>query len=73
MKFLFYIFSLLLCVTSLNFSQTKDQTKTLLIRCDDLGMSHAVNMAFKELMETGLKFSASVMFPCAWYQEAVDI
>jgi len=45
----------------------------LLIRCDDLGMSHAVNMAFKELMESGLKFSASVMFPCAWYQEAVDI
>jgi predicted glycoside hydrolase/deacetylase ChbG (UPF0249 family) len=24
-------------------------------------------------MESGLKFSASVMFPCAWYQEAVDI
>ena len=36
-------------------------------------MSHSVNMAFKELMESGLKFSASVMFPCAWYQEAVDI
>jgi chitin disaccharide deacetylase len=54
-------------------NQTKDETKTLLIRCDDLGMSHAVNMAFKELMESGLKFSASVMFPCAWYQEAVDI
>jgi hypothetical protein len=30
-------------------------------------------MAFKELMESGLKFSASVMFPCAWYQEAIDI
>lgn len=54
-------------------AQSKDETKTLLIRCDDLGMSHAVNMAFKELMESGLKFSASVMFPCAWYQEAVDI
>lgn len=54
-------------------SQSKEETKILLIRCDDLGMSHAVNMAFKELMESGLKFSASVMFPCAWYQEAVDI
>jgi len=54
-------------------AQSKDETKTLLIRCDDLGMSHSVNMAFKELMESGLKFSASVMFPCAWYQEAVDI
>lgn len=55
------------------YSQSKEETKTLLIRCDDLGMSHAVNTAFKELMESGLKFSASVMFPCAWYQEAVDI
>lgn len=54
-------------------SQSKEETKILLIRCDDFGMSHAVNMAFKELMESGLKFSASVMFPCAWYQEAVDI
>jgi predicted glycoside hydrolase/deacetylase ChbG (UPF0249 family) len=54
-------------------AQSIEETKTLLIRCDDLGMSHAVNMAFKELMESGLKFSASVMFPCAWYQEAVEI
>ena len=50
-----------------------DNDKTLLIRCDDIGMSHAVNMAAKELIETGLVFSTSVMFPCAWYQEAVDI
>jgi hypothetical protein len=73
MKFIFYILSLFLAVASLNFSQTENPNKTLLIRCDDIGMSHSVNMAFKELMETGLKFSASVMFPCAWYQEAVDI
>jgi len=54
-------------------SQSKEETKTLLIRCDDMGMSHSVNMAFKELMESGLVFSASVMFTCAWYQEAVNI
>ena len=51
----------------------KDNDKILLIRCDDIGMSHSVNMAAKELLETGLVFSTSVMFPCAWYQEAVDI
>ncbi|MFC1484213.1 ChbG/HpnK family deacetylase [Candidatus Neomarinimicrobiota bacterium] len=45
----------------------------LLIRCDDMGMSHSVNMAFKELMENGIPFSASVMFACPWYQEAVEI
>ena len=70
------LFYLLISLSLIQFSlqaQMKEDTKTLLIRCDDLGMSHAVNMAFKELMESGLKFSASVMFPCAWYQEAVDI
>jgi predicted glycoside hydrolase/deacetylase ChbG (UPF0249 family) len=55
------------------FSQQQNQSKTLLIRCDDIGMSHSVNMAAKELIESGLVFSASVMFPCAWYQEGVDI
>jgi len=73
MKNLFYFVAFVFIVTATSFSQTENKSKTLLIRCDDLGMSHSVNMAFKELMETGLKFSASVMFPCAWYQEAVDI
>ena len=44
-----------------------------LIRCDDMGMSHSVNMAIKEVIESGLPISASVMFTCPWYQEAVDI
>jgi chitin disaccharide deacetylase len=55
------------------FSQGNNSQKILLIRCDDIGMSHSVNLAAKELIETGLVFSASVMFPCAWYQEGVDI
>lgn len=55
------------------FGQEKESQKLLLIRCDDIGMSHAVNLAAKELIETGLIFSASVMFPCAWYQEGVDL
>jgi predicted glycoside hydrolase/deacetylase ChbG (UPF0249 family) len=45
----------------------------VLIRCDDIGMSHAVNAALMELLETGLPLSVSVMFACPWYQEAVDI
>ncbi len=47
--------------------------KQLLIRCDDIGMSHTVNMAVRELIETGMPFSASVMIACPWYLEAVDI
>jgi predicted glycoside hydrolase/deacetylase ChbG (UPF0249 family) len=36
-------------------------------------MCHAVNMATKQMIETGIPFSASVMFACPWYQEAVEI
>ncbi len=73
MKNLLVIFFVLTFIQLIVYTQQEQESRTLLIRCDDLGMSHSVNMAFKELMESGLKFSASVMFPCAWYQEAVDI
>ncbi|GAB3533678.1 hypothetical protein GCM10027443_19530 [Pontibacter brevis] len=51
----------------------KSKTPTLLLRADDIGMNHAVNMGVKQLAETGIPFSASVMFACPWYQEAVEI
>lgn len=53
-------------------AQNQDQ-KQLMIRCDDIGMSHSVNMAAQKIIETGIPFSASVMFACPWYQEAVDL
>ncbi len=59
--------------TQKRMSRNTTENPVLLIRCDDLGMCHAVNMAAKQLMQTGLPFSASVMFACPWYQEAVDI
>ena len=46
---------------------------TLLIRTDDAGMSHSVNMAIQRLIQTGLPVSVSVMFACPWYQETVEI
>lgn len=55
------------------FSQNETGNKTLLIRCDDIGMSHGVNQAAKELIDVGIKFSASVMVPCSWFDEAVNI
>lgn len=67
------ILSLILFLSITIFSQTSSDTKTLLIRCDDIGMSHSVNMAVSELINSGLIFSVSIMFPCAWYQEGVDI
>jgi chitin disaccharide deacetylase len=45
----------------------------LIIRCDDIGMCHTVNIAFEKVLQTGIPVSASVMFACPWYQEAVDM
>jgi predicted glycoside hydrolase/deacetylase ChbG (UPF0249 family) len=45
----------------------------LIIRSDDAGMSHSVNMGLERLIQTGLPVSVSVMFPCPWYQETVEI
>ena len=55
------------------YSQDSSIQKQLLIRCDDIGMSHSVNMAIKEVVDLGIPFSTSVMFSCPWYQEAVNI
>jgi len=45
----------------------------LLLRLDDNGMNHSVVMAIKQVAETGIPFSTSVMFTCPWYQEAVAV
>ena len=67
MKCFILLLSLLISTSAVS------QTKKLLIRSDDIGMSHSVNMATQALVDTGLPFSASVMFACPWYQEAVGI
>lgn len=51
----------------------KTKLPTLLLRADDIGMNHSVNMGVQQLAATGVPFSASVMFACPWYQEAVEI
>ena len=45
----------------------------LIIRTDDAGMSHSVNMGLEKLIATGLPVSVSVMFPTPWYQETVEL
>lgn len=45
----------------------------LLLRLDDIGMSHSVNLAMDDFARTGIPFSASVMFATPWYQEAAEI
>jgi len=45
----------------------------LVIRTDDIGMSHSVNLAMQRLVSTGMPVSVSVLFVCPWYQEAVEM
>ena len=45
----------------------------LIIRTDDAGMSHSVNMGLEKLIASGLPVSVSVMFPTPWYQETVEL
>jgi len=71
------MFSLLIVLSLLApaFAQSndEDQKTYILLRLDDMGMCHSLNLAIAEVIESGLPISTSVMFACPWYQEAVDI
>jgi predicted glycoside hydrolase/deacetylase ChbG (UPF0249 family) len=45
----------------------------VLLRLDDVGMNHSVDMAIEKVAATKMPFSVSVLFACPWYQEAVEI
>lgn len=49
------------------------QPVDMLIRADDMGMSHGQNEAFRELIASGLPVSVSVMWGCPWWKHAVEI
>ena len=69
-------FSAICLVAALAISNSPAWTqdgRQVLLRVDDIGMCHAVNMALLEVAETGMPVSASVMFACPWYQEAVGV
>lgn len=62
----------LLLAFAVNLS-AQNKLPQLLIRLDDIGMNHSVNMAMEQVAKTGMPFSASVQFACPWHQEAVAI
>ncbi len=66
---------ILLIIVHINtsFAQTSPKLPQLLIRLDDIGMNHSVNMAAEKVAETGIPVSVSLQFACPWYQEAVEI
>jgi chitin disaccharide deacetylase len=65
----FLIFS----ISSFAQKDTAADKISVLIRCDDIGMCHSVNMAAKKVLETGIPVSMSVMVPCPWFSEAVEL
>jgi predicted glycoside hydrolase/deacetylase ChbG (UPF0249 family) len=53
--------------------QSSNKLPQLLLRLDDIGMNHSVNMAAEKVAKTGMPVSVSLQFACPWYQEAVEI
>lgn len=64
------VFLLLIVCT---FQLIAQENPKVLLRADDFGMSHAVNLALKDMVETGIPFNASVMMVTPWVQEAAEI
>src|SRR5579862_7596060 len=47
--------------------------RLVVFNCDDLGSSHAANLAALEAVEQGVATSATLMVPCPWAKEAVEL
>ena len=46
-------------------------SRRLIVRADDMGSSHAANVACIDSYRSGIVRSVEVMVPCAWFPEAV--
>ena len=47
--------------------------RLVIINCDDIGSSHSANLASLEAMEKGVATSTTLMVPCPWAKEAVEL
>jgi len=46
--------------------------RLLIVNCDDLGSSHAANVAIEDCLRRGVATSATLMVPCPWAFEAAQ-
>lgn len=72
LNLLFLLYPLIICMflQSPSFAQ---ESPSMLVRFDDIGMCHTVNAAIDKVLEVGFPVSTSVMFACPWYKHAVEI
>jgi len=47
--------------------------RTVVIHEDDIGMTHGANVAFRELAARGVCSAGSVMAPCPWFPEVLEM
>lgn len=49
------------------------EARLLIVNCDDLGSSHAANLAAHRALAEGIATDATLMVPCPWAPEAVRL
>ena len=54
-------------------NSNSDNKIYLLVRGDDMGLSHGVNLAFEKCFKQGIMTSVELMVPTPWFKEAVKI
>lgn len=64
---------LVLIVFATCFMAKAQEDYRVVLRADDFGMSHAVNLALKDMVRSGIPFNASVMMVTPWVREAALI
>jgi predicted glycoside hydrolase/deacetylase ChbG (UPF0249 family) len=47
--------------------------RVAVVHADDIGMCHAANLGAFQVLREGFATCGSIMVPCPWFQEAVDL
>ena len=70
--FILFVFSFWIFTIGCSFAQAGDKIR-LLVRSDDMGVAHAVNIACLDSVKNGIARSIEVIVPGPWFMEAVDM
>lgn len=68
-----YIFLLIIALYVLGFTATPEDGIYLIVRADDIGSSHAANLACIKCFNEGIVRSVEIMVPCPWFLEAAQM